>query len=205
MNTTDTPASSIPRWQITGLPAVGPLGRIAARLGRLWWLLLVVGSAWIVLGFVALRLDHSTPVVIGVTFGIILLFATVGEVVRAVVTTGGWRAWHVVVAVLLLVGAVTAFVDPAGSFVTLVTITGFYFVLMGTFDIVSSLFAAGVIAGWWLQLISGILEVVLGFIAAASFENSAIILVTWFSLTAVFRGVAEIAAAFSVRSLAPRT
>ncbi|MGB4779414.1 HdeD family acid-resistance protein [Microbacterium sp.] len=183
---------------------LGPIGAVAAAIGKTWWALLIIGIAWIVVGFVLLRFDESTPAVLAIVFGVVALLAAVGEIFRAAVTTGGWRVWHIVLAVILLFGAISTFVNPEGSFVSLVLITGFYFVFAGTFDIISSLFAAGVVPGWWLQLISGILEIILGIFASSSFESSAIILVTWFSFAAIFRGVSEVAAAFTVRGLSPR-
>lgn len=181
---------------------LGPIGTLATSIGKAWWVLLIIGLAWIVVGFTLLRFDQSTPTILAVVFGVVVLLAALGEVFRAVVTAGGWRAWHIVVAIVLLIGAITAFVDPAGSFASLVVVTALYYVLAGAFDIVSSLFVAGVVPGWWLQLVSGILEIVLGFIASSSFEASAVLLVTWASITAVFRGISEVGAAFTIRALA---
>ncbi|MFT4225463.1 HdeD family acid-resistance protein [Micropruina sp.] len=180
---------------------LGPLGSLAASIGKLWWALLIVGIAWIVVGFALLRFDQSTPTVLAVVFGVVVLLAALGEAFRAVVTAGGWRAWHIIAALILLTGAITAFIKPNESFAGLVVVTGLYYVLAGTFDVISSLFTAGMVPGWWLQLISGVLEIVLGFIASSSFEASAVLLVTWVSIAALFRGVSEIAAAFTLRAL----
>jgi uncharacterized membrane protein HdeD (DUF308 family) len=130
-----------------------------------------------------------------------MLLSTAGEIFRAVVTRNGWRFWHILFAVLLVIAAVIAFANPGGTFVSLALVVGFYFVFAGTFDIISSLFSVGASPAWGLQLVSGILQLLLGFIASSSLSASVVILVTYVSISALFRGVAEIAAAFTARSI----
>jgi uncharacterized membrane protein HdeD (DUF308 family) len=178
-----------------------PLQAVAKRLGRLWWVLLVVGIAWIVVGFIVLRFDTSTVNVISILFGILILLSAAGEVFRAIVTAGGWRVWHILFGILLIVAAAIAFVNPGGTFYSLALVVGFYFVFAGTFDIISSLFSVGTSPAWGLQLVSGVLQLLLGFIASSSLSASVVILVTYVSVSALFRGVAEIAAAFTARSI----
>jgi uncharacterized membrane protein HdeD (DUF308 family) len=178
-----------------------PLQAVAKKLGRLWWVLLIVGIAWIVVGFVVLRFDTSTVNVISVLFGILILLSAAGEIFRAIVTVGGWRVWHILFAILLIVGAAIAFINPGGTFFSLALVVGFYFVFAGTFDIISSLFSIGSSPAWGLQLVAGVLQLLLGFIASSSLSASVVILVTYVSISALFRGVAEIGAAFTARSI----
>ena len=178
-----------------------PLEAVAKKFGSLWWTLVVVGVVWIIVGFVILRFDNSTVLVISIVFGIMVLLAAAGEIFRAAVTAGGWRVWHVIFAILLIIGAIIIFVHPGATFVSLAFVAGLYFVLVGTFDMISSLFAIG-IPGWWVQLLTGIAEVILGFLASSSFSSSVVVLVTYISLVAIFRGVSEIGAGFAVRSIA---
>jgi uncharacterized membrane protein HdeD (DUF308 family) len=177
-----------------------PLQAVAKRLGRFWWILLVVGIAWIIVGFVVLRFDTATATVISVLFGILILLSAAGEIFRAVITINGWRFWHVLFAILLGIASVIAFINPGGTFVSLALVVGFYFVFVGTFDIISSLFSVGS-PGWGLQLVAGVLQMLLGFLASSSLTASVVILVTYVSISALFRGVAEIAAAFTARSI----
>lgn len=179
----------------------GPLEALARRVGSLWWTLVVVGIAWIVVGFVVLRFDNSTVTIIAVVFGIMILLAAAGEFFRAAVSPGGWRVWHVVFGILLVIAAVIAFINPGSTFVSLALVAGFYFVFAGIFDVVSSLFSIPS-PTWWLQLLSGIAELILGFIASNSLSNSAVVLVTFVSVLAIFRGVSEISAGFAVRTIA---
>jgi len=172
---------------------------VARRVGSLWWTVVLVGVAWIVVGFVVLRFDESTVNVVSIVFGIMLVLAAAGEIFRAVVTAGGWRAWHVIFAILLLVGAVLAFINPGDTFASLAVITGAYFVAIGTVDIIWGLFSIGA-PGGWLVLISGLAELLLGVLASRSFESSAVVLVTVVSVTAIFRGVAEITGGFAIRA-----
>lgn len=180
---------------------LAPVESLARRLGAAWWAPVLVGIAWIVVGFVVLRFDESTVEIVSVVFGVMVLLAAVGEFFRATLTTGGWRVWHIVFGVLLVAAAVLTLADPGATFVSLAVVMGAYFVVAGTFDIVFSLFNVHV-PGWWLQLLAGIAELVLGFLASRSFESSAVVLVTYVSVLAVSRGLSEIAAGFAVRSVA---
>ena len=179
----------------------GPLATAVQKVGGAWWIPLVTGIAWVVIGFVVLRFDKATVDVVSIVFGVMLLLAAAGEVVRAWLTTGGWRVWHIIFTVLLIVGAVIAFTNPTSTFASLALVVGFYFVFVGLYDIIASLFSVGLYPGWWLQLISGIAELVLGLLASSSPSSSVVVLVTYVSVTAMFRGVAEIGAAFSIRQL----
>jgi uncharacterized membrane protein HdeD (DUF308 family) len=180
-----------------------PVRAIAARLGRFWWVLAVIGVAWIVVGFVVLRFDNSTVIVVSVVFGVLLLLAAASEIFRAIVAGSRWRIWHTLFAVLLVVSAVLCFANPAGTFYSLALYVGFYFVFVGTFDIISSLFAVGASPVWGLQLAAGVLQLVLGFIASSSLSTSVVVLVTYVAISATFRGVADISTAFGSRALLP--
>jgi uncharacterized membrane protein HdeD (DUF308 family) len=179
----------------------GPLEAVAKKIGSLWWTLVVVGVVWIVIGFVILRFNNSSVVIISIVFGIMVLLAAAGEFFRAAVTPGGWRVWHVIFAILLVVGAIIIFVHPGATFVSLTLVTGIFFVFVGTFDMISSLFATA-LPGWWVQFVTGVAEVFLGFLASWSFSSSAFVLVTYVSLGAIVRGVSEIGAGFAVRGAA---
>lgn len=180
----------------------GPLVSMARRVGGAWWVLLLTGIAWIVVGFVVLRFDNSTVYVVSIVFGVMLLLAAAGEILRAWITIGGWRIWHIVFAVLLLAAAIFSFANPVGTFASLALVVGFYFVFVGLYDTISSFFGIGVYPGWWLQLISGIAELILGMLASSSASSSVIVLVTYVSITAIFRGISEIAASFGIRQVA---
>ena len=182
-------------------PASSPLATVAKKLGSSWWILLIVGIAWIVIGFVVLRFDSSTVNVISVVFGILVLLSAVNEIFRAAISVRGWRVWHVIFAVLLVIGAVIAFIDPGATFESLALVVGIYFVFVGTYDVITSLFSITLSSIWWLQLLAGIAELVLGFLASSSVSSSVVVLVTYVSVLAIFRGMAEIGAAFTVRQV----
>jgi len=186
----------------TTTTGTGPLGSLASRFPQRWWALAIVGVAWIVIGFVVLRFDSASVAIVGVLAGLMVLLAAATETFRAVMTPGGWRFWHGLAAVVLVIAAIFLLARPDRTFVSFASVIGLYFVFAGTFDVISSLFVAGRMPGWWLQLLSGIAQVVLGYIASSSYQSGVVVLVTWVSVTAIFRGIAEISAAFALRAMA---
>ena len=68
-------------------------------------------------------------------------------------------------------------------------------------DLQTSISARHEIEVWWLQLIGGIIEIVLGFWAAGYYGRSAILLIAWVAAFAIIRGVRDIVLAFRVREI----
>jgi uncharacterized membrane protein HdeD (DUF308 family) len=165
---------------------------------RFWWLLLITGAAWIVLSILILRFDYTTVAAVAVLFGMYCLVAAVNEItIAALSTSTGWRIAHGLLAVLLVVVGVVSLMNLGATFVTLAAIVSFYFIFRGSFDVVMA-FAGSAVSGWWVLLITGLVELGLGFWAAGSWSISVVILVAWVAAGALLHGIGEIALAFQI-------
>src|SRR6185312_5826797 len=108
-----------------------------------------------------------------------------------------WRIAHGVLAVLLVGVGVVSLVNLGATIVTLAAIISFYFIFRGCFDIAMA-FAGSSVAGWWVLLICGLVELGLGFWAAGSWNVSVVVLVAWVAAGAMVHGIGEIALAFQI-------
>jgi uncharacterized membrane protein HdeD (DUF308 family) len=113
----------------------------------------------------------------------------------------GWRWLHAVLGVLFVIGGVVAFLEPFQTFSVLASLVGFFLVIKGTFDFVIALAARHDSDLWWLLLIGGILEVLLGIWASAYPGRSAPLLILWVGIGAVIRGITQLVLSFQIRKL----
>ena len=129
----------------------GPFGQFfddAVSKTRFWWLLPILGVAWIVLSVVILRFDYTTVAAVAVLFGVYCLAAAVTQMmIGAASSSTGWRIAHGLLAALLVVAGVVALANFGATFVTLAAIISFYFVFRGCFDIVMALMGSAVPGG----------------------------------------------------------
>ena len=173
-------------------------------LGRLlppWWLLLITGIAWMLLALIVLRFDYTTVSAISILFGIVAIAAGVLELGVLILAAGWWKLLHGVLALVFIVTGIVAFVHPGNTFEALAAVFSFFLVIAGTFDIVISISVRREVDVWWVQLIQGIIEVVLGFWAAGYYGRSALLLVAWVAAIAILRGIRDIVLAFRVREV----
>ncbi|MDT4939787.1 MAG: hypothetical protein QOG80_3458 [Pseudonocardiales bacterium] len=179
----------------------GPLGRFLAPVTDNWWLLLVTGVAWLLVSIVIFRFDYTTVAAVSVLFGIIALGAAANEVLLASVSSKGWRVAYLVMAGLSFVVGVVSFIHPGDTFVALAALVSFYLVFRGSFDLILAFSLSRYLPGWWLLVITAIAELLIGFWAAGSWNNSVVILVAWVGAAAMTRGITEIVGAFQLRDV----
>jgi uncharacterized membrane protein HdeD (DUF308 family) len=173
-------------------------------LGRLlppWWLFLVTGTAWTVVAVIVLRFDYTSVKAVSILFGIVALFAGLFEVAMTVIVAGWWKLLNGLLAVVFIVTGIVSFIHPGDTFLALAAVMSFFLIFAGTFDIITAFSIRHETDGWWLTLIAGIIEVVLGFWAAGYYGRSATLLVAWVAAIAIIRGVTSIVTAFRVREL----
>ncbi|MGZ4602008.1 MAG: hypothetical protein ACXV0U_00240 [Kineosporiaceae bacterium] len=100
--------------------------------GRWWWLPLVTGIAWLVVGWAVLRANVTSLKTVGVLVGLVFLGLALTEILLAWVFRSGWRVMHGRLAALFLLGAVWSFVRPVNTFFALASVLGLLVLVQGS-------------------------------------------------------------------------
>jgi uncharacterized membrane protein HdeD (DUF308 family) len=189
------------------LASSGPRGRVDTVLDQMagpWWTFLVTGIAWLVISLIVLRFRLSSVVAVGVLMGVVFLGGLFSELLIAA-TRSRWRWAHVLMAIVFLFAACWSFASPFGAFWALATIFGLLLIFRGSFDLVSSIHMRQISPAWWLVMIAGVLQILLGFwVSQQEFPAQALLLILWVGFFALFRGFSDIMLAFEVRSIQRR-
>src|SRR5215471_700225 len=78
-----------------------------------WFLFVITGILWLLLGFLCLSYRPSSVSIVVVFIAIVFWMGALASFALAVVTRGGWRIFAIVTAVLALGAGVGALVWPA--------------------------------------------------------------------------------------------
>ncbi len=167
---------------------------------RAWWLFLLTGLLWLLFAIIVLRFDYTTVSAVSILFGVVAIFAGVNEFFMLAASHRWWKVLHGLLGVIFIVVGIIAFVHPGDTFAALAAVMAFFLIFKGFFDIIVSIATRDEISIWWVQLIAGIVEVLIGFWAAGYWGRSAILLVIWVGVIALMRGITEIIFAFKLRS-----
>ncbi len=169
-------------------------------LRRLWWVPLILGILWVIFSLVVFRLNVHSVNAVGILIGIVFLVAGAEELLTAGAVRGGWRWFHAIVGVALVVGAVLSFVHPGNTFFALASIVGWLLLIKGVFDVILALSTRD-LELWWTRLVLGLIELALAFLVAGDMTKKAAFVLIFIGATAMLRGVALIITAFQLRSL----
>jgi uncharacterized membrane protein HdeD (DUF308 family) len=176
-----------------------------AERSKYWWVALLVGIAWLVIAWVVLRADITSLTTVGILLGALFIAAGVSEVAAGSVMGGGWKVLHYIIAGILLLGGLWAFIRPVNTFFALVSVLGLVLLLQGTFEIVQGVASRGENPLWWLGLVAGILLILLAFWVSGSdrvfnLNARAFLVLYWVGLMALIRGITTIVLAFTIRN-----
>jgi uncharacterized membrane protein HdeD (DUF308 family) len=188
--------------------STNPLGDLAHEATeparRFWWIFLLTGIAWVIFSLIVFRFDTTSVKGIGYLAGAIFLVAGVMELMSLPVFTTGWKILHGLLGVAFIVVGILSLIRPVDTFVGLSALVAFFLVFAGIFNVIVSLSNRDVEL-WWLRLIVGIFEVGFGFWCAGSFNRSAIFLVSFVAVAALFHGISQIVMSFQIRRLGEAT
>jgi len=179
--------------------SAGMRGEVERASGK-WWLLLITGIAWILIGVVVLDANVDSALTIGYLVSAYLIVAGVMEFVLAGALEG-FRWLHVILGILFIIGGILALTDPFHTFRVLAELVGLFLVIKGTFDFVLGLASRHEFDLWWLTLVSGVLQIVIGLWASGYPGRSAWLLLLWVGIGALMRGVTQLFLAFQVRRI----
>jgi uncharacterized membrane protein HdeD (DUF308 family) len=173
-----------------------------SELASSWWVFLCGGIAWLVIAAVVLRLNIASVATVGILLGAIFLLSAIEEFTIASFRDG-WRFLRVILGILFLGGSIWSFVAPFAAFWALAAALGLLLIIKGAFDITYGAVAQSFNSLWWLSLVTGVLEIALGFWASQQYIPArAVLLLLWIGFYAIFRGIGDIVLAFEVRSVA---
>jgi uncharacterized membrane protein HdeD (DUF308 family) len=166
-----------------------------------WWIFLITGIAWLVFSLIVFQWDYTTVAAISILFGVVAIVAGVNEFFEIGVSTTGWKWVHGLLGVLFILIGIYALWHPFETFATLAALMGLFMLFRGIFDVTVAFLTKEEFELWWLQLITGILFILLGFWVAGNHRASAILLVVYVGIIALVRGITEIFLAFKLRRL----
>ena len=172
---------------------------LARQFAGLWWIFLCTGILWLLFSIVVFRFDYTTVSAISILFGVVAILAGISEFIAAFASSGWWKAGRILLALACIAIGIIAFIHPGNTFRALAAVLSFYFIVKGAFDVTISLLAKDAFAIWWLHLLLGIAEILIGFWAAGDFGNQTILLVIWVGVLALTRGIGEIILAFEIK------
>jgi uncharacterized membrane protein HdeD (DUF308 family) len=163
-----------------------------------WWLFFLTGIAWLVFALLVFQWDYTTVYSISFLFGVVAVIAAVNELIQIPVSTRGWKIGRAILGVLFMVAGIWAIAHPDNAFATLAALIGFFLLFKGIFDLTVAIRTRGQFDLWWLQLVVGIVEILLAFWVAGSFQEKTILLVVYVGVIAVARGITELLLAFKL-------
>jgi uncharacterized membrane protein HdeD (DUF308 family) len=188
------------------IPATGTnaLPRDAIRgVTRAWWLFLILGVLWILFGMFVLSYNVGSLLALAIFAGITFIMTGVNQLLSFGRVEGGWRWLFLVGGALSIIAGIIAFVWPGRTLLVISVVLAWFLVFKGIVDIVAAFSNHGR-PWWWVTLILGILELLLGIWAVGYPGRSLIVFVNLVGIYAVFYGFTEVFAAFDLRGLGHR-
>lgn len=174
------------------------------ELAKSWWLLLIMGIGWLLFAWVVLSFEFKTVWAIAVFAGVGFIVGGVSEIVMATRLTS-WRWLYFMLGFISIVAGVMCFIWPGQTFLVLAAILAWYLLFKGVLDIFQAFATKKYDDMWWLTLLVGLAEVLIGFWAVGYSGRSVALLVVWVGAMALSRGIVSIILAFKVRSFGEGT
>ena len=171
----------------------------AAAVSSWWWLSLLGGILFLILGFIVLGYDTRSITTVSILIGVAFVFTGISWLLLGfIVDELKW--WLIIGGSVALIAGIIAFTHPYSTLRVLGLLTGWFLLVAGVFDFVSSLMHRERDL-WWLGLVVGIVLFGLGAWAVQSSQQSVIVLLTIVGVYCLMRGIRDIIRGVELRRL----
>jgi uncharacterized membrane protein HdeD (DUF308 family) len=172
---------------------------VVREVAQTWWLLLALGIFWVLFGMFVLSYRVGSLLALAVMAGVVFLLSGVAEL-AASTRVPSWRWLYIVAGVLSIIAGLTALVWPGITLFAISVVLSWFLVVMGIVHVV------GALAGpkrdwWWMVLLLGVAEFLLGAWAAGYPGRSLLVFVNLVGIYALVHGFTDIFAAFTLREV----
>ncbi|BFU45394.1 HdeD family acid-resistance protein [Krasilnikovia sp. MM14-A1004] len=169
----------------------------AGEAPGIWWWFLILGVLWTWFGMFVLSYRMGSIAAVAAFVGVAFVFGGVTQLIVAT-RVHAWRWLFIVAGILGVTAGILTFAWPGKTLYVVSVLVAWYLIIFGVIHLVGAL-AGPKTPWWWTGLLLGIAELALGVWAVRSWERSLVTLVTLVGVWAIFHGVSEIFAAFTVR------
>jgi uncharacterized membrane protein HdeD (DUF308 family) len=174
----------------------------AREVSGIWSWFLTLGLLWTWFGLYVLSYRVGSLAAVAAFVGVAFLFGGLTQLAVAS-RVQMWRWLFIVGGILGIAAGILTFAWPGITLYVVAILVAWYLIAFGIIHLVSAL-AGPKMSYWWTQLLLGVAELVLGVWAVRSWQRSLLTLVTLVGVWAIFFGVSEIFAAFSLRQAGKR-
>jgi uncharacterized membrane protein HdeD (DUF308 family) len=172
--------------------------RLVDQVGRFWWMFLAFGVLWVLFGMVVLSYRVGSLLALAVFAGVVFILSGVSELAAAR-EAREWRWLYLLSGVLSIAAGVIAFIWPGITLFVLSILLSWFLIVMGVIHVVGALVGPKR-SFWWMTLLLGIAEFLLGAWAAGYPGRSLLVFVNLVGFYAIIHGFTDIFGAFALRS-----
>ena len=174
---------------------------VFGELKKHWAWMLSLGIVMVILGVIGLGMTVLFNEIVVMYFGFLLLFGSGVQLMQAF-RAEAWkgRVWHVLIALVYIVGGIIAVTEPVIAGMTLALLIAWTLIVIGLLRLVMALQMRGA-AGWLWTLLGGVLSVVLGVMIINEWPQSGLWVIGLFvAIEILFAGWSQIMIALAAKN-----
>ena len=174
---------------------------VFGELKKHWAWMLSLGIVMVILGIIGLGMTVLFNEIVVMYFGFLLLFGSGVQLMQAF-RAEAWkgRVWHVLIALVYIVGGIIAVTEPVIAGMTLALLIAWTLIVIGVLRLVMALQMRGA-AGWLWTLLGGVLSVVLGVMIINEWPQSGLWVIGLFvAIEILFAGWSQIMIALAAKN-----
>ena len=174
---------------------------VFGELKKNWAWMLSLGIVMVILGVIGLGMTVLFNEIVVMYFGFLLLFGSGVQLMQAF-RAEAWkgRVWHVLIALVYIVGGIIAVTEPVIAGMTLALLIAWTLIVIGVLRLVMALQMRGA-NGWLWTLLGGVLSVVLGVMIINEWPQSGLWVIGLFvAIEILFAGWSQIMIALAAKN-----